>query len=84
MDVPVETMARRSGRAVVAPSLACSIGRNQREVWRAICESRAGIGKLTRFPNETFPTDLAAQVDAEIDGMLPVSRRVAKIGRAHV
>jgi 3-oxoacyl-[acyl-carrier-protein] synthase II len=64
--------------AVTGLGIICSIGRNQREVWRAICESRAGIGKLTRFPNETFPTDLAAQVDAEIDGMLPVSRRVAK------
>ena len=56
----------------------CSIGRNKDEVWRAITESRAGIRKLTRFPGETFPTDLAAEVDEKIECLLPVSRREAK------
>ena len=54
--------------AVTGAGIICSIGRNKEEVWRSIRESRANIAKLTRFPGETFPTDLAAE----------------EIGRAHV
>lgn len=43
-------------------------------MWQAIVESRAGIGKLSRFPGETFPTDIAAEVNAE----LPKSRRLSR------
>lgn len=64
--------------AVTGLGIICSIGCNQREVWRAICESRAGIGKLTRFPNESFPTDIAAQVDVPLQSMLPITGRDAK------
>ena len=64
--------------AVTGLGIICSIGRNRDEVWRAISESRAGIGRLTRFPNETFPTDLAAQVDVDVEQLLPVSGRKAK------
>src|SRR5947207_3760933 len=64
--------------AVTGAGIICSIGRNKAEVWKAIEESRAGIHKLTRFPGETFPTDLAAEVDDDIDSMLPMSRREAK------
>jgi len=64
--------------AVTGAGILCSIGRNKAEVWRAIEESRAGIGRLTRFPGETFPTDIAAEVDAGIDAMLPISRRESK------
>ncbi|HKO02454.1 MAG TPA: beta-ketoacyl-[acyl-carrier-protein] synthase family protein [Thermoanaerobaculia bacterium] len=64
--------------AVTGAGIICSIGRNKAEVWKAIEESRAGIRKLTRFPGETFPTDLAAEVDGEIESMLPISRREAK------
>lgn len=68
--------------AVTGLGIICSIGRNQEEVWRSIRESRAGIGKLTRFPRETFPTDIAAEVDADLDVMLPVSgRRVRRMSR---
>ena len=42
--------------------IVCSIGRNKAEVWEAIVESRAGIRRMTRFPGETFPTDIAAEV----------------------
>src|SRR5687767_35078 len=52
----------------------CSIGRNKSEVWRSIVESRAGIGKLTRFAGETFPTDLAAEVADE----LPRAKRLSR------
>lgn len=52
----------------------CSIGRNKSEVWQSIVESRAGIGKLTRFAGETFPTDLAAEVADE----LPRAKRLSR------
>jgi 3-oxoacyl-[acyl-carrier-protein] synthase II len=61
--------------AVTGVGIICSIGRNKEEVWRSIVESRAGIGKLTRFPGETFPTDIAAEV-AEI--RIPIAKRDAK------
>jgi len=64
--------------AVTGAGIICSIGRNKEEVWRSIVESRAGIGKLTRFPGETFPTDIAAEVVSSIDAMLPISKREAK------
>jgi 3-oxoacyl-[acyl-carrier-protein] synthase II len=64
--------------AVTGLGIICSIGRNQEEVWRSIRESRAGIGKLTRFPRETFPTDIAAQVDVDLDSMLPIGRRESR------
>jgi 3-oxoacyl-[acyl-carrier-protein] synthase II len=64
--------------AVTGAGIICSIGRNKAEVWKAIEESRAGIRKLTRFPGETFPTDIAAEVDGDIDSMLPMSLREAK------
>src|SRR5687767_1463421 len=64
--------------AVTGAGIICSIGRNKEEVWRSICESRAGIGKLTRFPGESFPTDLAAEVEADIRPLLNGARRQAK------
>ncbi len=62
--------------AVTGTGIICSIGKNKEEVWRSVRESRAGIGKLSRFPGETFPTDLAAEVEGELE--LPISRRDAK------
>jgi 3-oxoacyl-[acyl-carrier-protein] synthase II len=64
--------------AITGAGIICSIGGNKSEVWKAIEESRAGIGKLTRFPGETFPTEIAAEVDGDIDSLLPISRREAK------
>src|SRR5260221_447400 len=64
--------------AVTGVGIICSIGRNQGEVWRSIRESRAGIARLTRFPGETFPTDLAAEVDGDIDALLPMGKREAR------
>ena len=63
--------------AVTGVGIICSIGRNRTEVWRSIVESRAGIGKLTKFPGETFPTDVAAEV-GDIDELLPIDRREAR------
>jgi len=64
--------------AVTGAGIICAIGRNKEEVWRSIVESRDGIGKLTRFPGETFPTDLAAEVDRDLAPMLPISKRETK------
>jgi 3-oxoacyl-[acyl-carrier-protein] synthase II len=64
--------------AVTGAGIICSIGRNKEEVWRSIVESRAGIGKLTKFPNETFPTDIAAEVSEPVETMLPIGRREAR------
>jgi 3-oxoacyl-[acyl-carrier-protein] synthase II len=64
--------------AVTGAGIICSIGRNKDEVWTSIRESRSGIRKLTRFPGETFPTDLAAEVDAVIAPKLPIGRGEAR------
>jgi 3-oxoacyl-[acyl-carrier-protein] synthase II len=63
--------------AITGVGIICSIGRNRSEVWRSIVESRAGIGKLTKFPGETFPTDVAAEV-GDIDDLLPIDGREAR------
>lgn len=60
--------------AVTGAGIVCSIGRNKAEVWQAIVESRAGIATLTRFPGETFPTDLAAEAEAD----LPKQKRFSR------
>src|ERR1051326_7158480 len=64
--------------AVTGAGIICAIGRNKEEVWRSITESRDGIAKLTRFPGETFPTDIAAEVEGDLTPLLPISRREAK------
>src|SRR5438045_2021648 len=64
--------------AVTGAGIICAIGRNKDEVWRSITESRHGITKLTRFPGETFLTDVAAQAEENLTPMLPISRRDAK------
>jgi 3-oxoacyl-[acyl-carrier-protein] synthase II len=64
--------------AVTGAGIICSIGRNKDEVWRSICESRAGIGKLSRFPGETFPTDIAAEVELDLAPLMPIGGRDAR------
>jgi len=60
--------------AVTGAGIICSIGGNKEEVWRSIVESRAGIGSLTRFPGETFPTGMAA----EVRSALPKAKRLSR------
>jgi 3-oxoacyl-[acyl-carrier-protein] synthase II len=60
--------------AITGTGIICSIGRNKAEVWDAIAAARAGIARFTRFPDETFPTDIAAE--AQLDPFL--SARDAK------
>ncbi|HEX8619922.1 MAG TPA: beta-ketoacyl-[acyl-carrier-protein] synthase family protein, partial [Thermoanaerobaculia bacterium] len=64
--------------AVTGAGIICSIGRNKAEVWQSIVESRAGIGPLTRFPGETFTTDIAAEALTDLSGELSISKREAK------
>lgn len=54
--------------------IVCSIGRNKAEVWQSIVDARAGIAKMTSFPGETFPTDIAAEVLAT----LPSAKRFSR------
>jgi 3-oxoacyl-[acyl-carrier-protein] synthase II len=61
--------------AVTGMGIICSVGRNQCEVWEAIVAARAGIGPLTRFPGEVFPTAIAAEVGADLAEVLPFDRR---------
>ncbi len=69
--------------AVTGAGIICAIGRNQSEVWQSIRESRAGIGKLTRFPGETFPTEIAAEVGCELEALLPAAKReVRRLSRS--
>jgi 3-oxoacyl-[acyl-carrier-protein] synthase II len=60
--------------AVTGAGILCSIGRNKAEVWESIVAARAGIAPLTRFPGETFPTELAAEADVT----LPLTGRERK------
>lgn len=74
--------------AITGVGIICSIGHNQVQVWQAIRESRCGIGPLSRFPGETFPTALAAEVEAELDtltGLAPARvRRFSRTDRLAV
>jgi len=53
--------------AVTGMGIVCAIGRNSDEVWESIVAGRDGIRSLSCFKGETFPTDIAAEVSAEID-----------------
>jgi 3-oxoacyl-[acyl-carrier-protein] synthase II len=61
--------------AVTGLGIVCSIGGSQGEVWQSIVASRDGIGKLTRFPGETFPTDIAAEVEWPLKPSIPLDGR---------
>lgn len=52
--------------AVTGIGIVCAIGRNADEVWASILAGRDGIGPLSSFEGETFPTDIAAQVRAQL------------------
>jgi 3-oxoacyl-[acyl-carrier-protein] synthase II len=64
--------------AITGAGIICSIGRNKDEVWSAIRDARAGIGPLSRFDGETFPTDIAAEVTGDLAELLPIASREAK------
>ena len=48
--------------AVTGSGIICAIGRNREEVWRAITESRAGIGLRSPFPGESAAEGFTAEV----------------------
>lgn len=67
--------------AVTGAGIICSIGRNCAEVWQSILDTHDGIGPLTRFPGEVFPTTLAAEVRVE---PAPAPRRWSRTDRLAV
>ena len=64
--------------AVTGLGIVCSIGRNRTEVWESIVAARAGIAPLTRFPNETFPTDIAAEAELAVPLTAREARRLSR------
>lgn len=64
--------------AVTGLGIICSIGRNQEEVWESILAARAGIAPLTRFPEDTFPTDIAAEAQLEVPLPPREARRLSR------
>ncbi len=64
--------------AVTGLGIICSIGRNQDEVWESILAARAGIAPLTRFPEDTFPTDIAAEAQLEVTLPPREARRLSR------
>ncbi|HUO84217.1 MAG TPA: beta-ketoacyl-[acyl-carrier-protein] synthase family protein [Thermoanaerobaculia bacterium] len=71
--------------AITGVGILCSIGRNASEVWESIVQSRSGIRPMTRFPGETFPTSIAAEVLDEIYAMTGEARsRLRRLSRTDV
>jgi 3-oxoacyl-[acyl-carrier-protein] synthase II len=52
--------------AVTGLGVICAIGRNQREVWSSIEQSKDGIRALRSFEGEVFPTDIAAEAAEDV------------------
>jgi 3-oxoacyl-[acyl-carrier-protein] synthase II len=64
--------------AVTGAGIICSIGRDQSEVWESIVAARAGIGTFARFPDDTFPTDIAAEAQLEPSLSAREARRLSR------
>lgn len=69
---------RNTRVAITGIGIFCSIGRNAGEVWAALEQMRDGIVPLTRFPDESFPTTLAAEISDELIEVAGVDRRRLK------
>ncbi|HVT42779.1 MAG TPA: beta-ketoacyl-[acyl-carrier-protein] synthase family protein [Thermoanaerobaculia bacterium] len=77
----MKSVDRKQRIAITGLGIVCSIGRDQQEVWQSILDARAGMGSLTRFPGESFPTSIAAEV-AEPNGVRTRrSRRYSRTDR---
>jgi len=64
--------------AITGAGIVCSIGRNKEEVWASILESRAGMARLTHFPGETFPADVAAEAKGDVTFTSRDQRRLSR------
>ena len=69
---------RETRIAVTGIGVVCAIGRDQHEVWRALEAAQDGIRPLSRFPGETFPTSIAAEVAADVLALTGRSRNELK------
>ena len=69
--------------AITGMGIFCSIGRNASEVWTSLEQMRDGIVPLTRFPGESFPTTLAAEVPGEIERITGIdTHRLKRLSRS--
>jgi 3-oxoacyl-[acyl-carrier-protein] synthase II len=64
--------------AVTGMGVVCAIGANQEEVWSSIEQSRDGIGPLSKFEGEVFPTSIAAEVAGDVVAMTGKKRTELK------
>ncbi len=56
-------MKNMSNRAVITGMGALTpLGNNVRDTWKALCEGKSGIGRITLFNAESFPTKIAGEV----------------------
>ncbi len=60
--------------AITGMGIVSSIGANPEEVWESITASRSGIGPLSRFPGEAFPTAIAAETSFDLASASGLSR----------
>lgn len=71
--------------AVTGIGIVCAIGRNRHEVWDSIVSARDGVGDLTKFPGETFPTKIAAEIRDDVRQFAGLSlREIRRMSRSDV
>lgn len=71
--------------AVTGLGIICAIGRNKEEVWQSIVDARDGIGDLSKFPGESFPTKIAAEVRHDIEQMSGLTgREIRRMSRSDI
>ncbi len=61
--------------AITGIGIFCSIGRNAEEVWESLEQMRDGIVPMSRFPDDTFPTRLAAEIPEDIVAVAGIGQR---------
>lgn len=61
--------------AVTGLGIVCAIGRDQNQVWDSIMASKDGITALSKFPGESFPTTIAAEVTEEVESLTGLTAR---------
>ena len=71
-------------RRVVVTGVGCitPLGNNVQDLWQALQAGHSGVGQITHFEAENFPTRFAAEVrDFDFDSIVPDPSRFADAGR---
>jgi 3-oxoacyl-[acyl-carrier-protein] synthase II len=71
-------------RRVVVTGIGCvtPVGNDVPAMWRSLCESKSGIGKITHFDAANFPTKIAAEVKGyELSRYIEDVKRFEHAGR---